>query len=117
VEREALPGGRSGQQVQDGFTFDTGPSVLTMRDLIAEALAAAGTHIDDAFPMRRLDPAYRAVFADGSTIRVRYGRDAMRDEIARTCGSVDAAAFDDFVDWLRRLYLLEMPHFIDRNFD
>ena len=41
----------------------------------------------------------------------------MRDEIARTCGSVDAAAFDDFVDWLRRLYLLEMPHFIDRNFD
>jgi hypothetical protein len=88
-----------------------------MRDLIAEALTAAGTHIDNAFPMRRLDPAYRAVFADGSTIRVRYGRDAMRDEIARTCGSVDAAAFDDFVDWLRRLYLLEMPHFIDRNFD
>ena len=117
VEREALPGGRSGQRVQDGFTFDTGPSVLTMRDLIAEALGAAGTNIDDALPMRRIDPAYRASFADGSTIRVRYGRDAMREEISRTCGSVDAAAFDDFVDWLRRLYLLEMPHFIDRNFD
>ena len=34
-----------------------------------------------------------------------------------TCGSVEAAAFDEFVDWLRRLYLVEMPHFIDRNFD
>jgi phytoene desaturase len=32
-------------------------------------------------------------------------------------GSVDAAAFDSFVDWLRRLYLNEMPNFIDRNFD
>ncbi len=67
--------------------------------------------------MRRLDPAYRACFADGSTIMVRYGRDAMRDEIARTCSAVDAAAFEEFVDWLRKLYLVEMPHFIDRNFD
>ena len=117
IEREDIPGGRSGKVVQDGFTFDTGPSVLTMRDLIADALAAVDTRIDDALPMRRLDPAYRANFADGSTIRVRYGRDAMREEIRETCGSVDAAAFDDFVDWLRKLYLLEMPHFIDRNFD
>src|SRR4029453_18013062 len=29
----------------------------------------------------------------------------------------DAAAFDSFVDWLRQLYLIEMPNFIDRNFD
>ena len=67
--------------------------------------------------MRRLDPAYRACFADGSTIHVRSGREAMRDEIERTCGSVDAAAFDGFVDWLRRLYVVEMPHFIDANYD
>jgi hypothetical protein len=67
--------------------------------------------------MRRLDPAYRACFADGSTINVRSGREAMRDEIAQTCGSVDAAAFDSFVDWLRKLYLVEMPNFIDRNYD
>ncbi len=117
VEREALPGGRSGQVVTDGFTFDTGPSVLTMPDLIADALSAVGTRIEDVLPLRRLDPAYRANYADGSTIRVRHGRDAMREEIRRTCGSLDAAAFDDFVEWLRRLYLLEMPNFIDRNFD
>jgi phytoene desaturase len=41
----------------------------------------------------------------------------MREEIAQTCGSVDAAAFDAYVDWLRRLYLVEMPNFIDRNYD
>ena len=117
LERGDVPGGRSGRLDLDGFTFDTGPTVLTMRDLVADALRAAGTEIDDVLPMRRLDPAYRARFADGSTIHVRAGRDAMRQEIADTCGSVDAAAFDDFVDWLRRLYLIEMPHFIDRNYD
>jgi phytoene desaturase len=117
VEREDIPGGRSGQLVRDGFTFDTGPTVLTMRDLVADALRAVGAELEEALPMRRLDPAYRATFADGSTIHVRYGHEAMRDEIANTCGSVDAAAFDGFVDWLRKLYVVEMPNFIDRNFD
>ena len=116
IEREEIPGGRAGVLVRDGFTFDTGPTVLTMPDLIADALRAVGSDLD-SLPMRRLDPAYRACFADGSTILVRSGRDAMRDEIDRTCGSVDAAAFDGFVDWLQRLYAVEMPHFIDANYD
>ena len=116
VEREEVPGGRAGVLTRDGFTFDTGPTVLTMPDLIADALRAAGSDLD-VLPLRRLDPAYRACFADGSTIHVRSGHEAMRDEIDRTCGSVDAAAFDGFVDWLRRLYTVEMPHFIDANYD
>jgi phytoene desaturase len=121
VEREELAGGRAGVLRQDGFTFDTGPTVLTMPDLITDAIRAAtgdlGADLSELLPMRRLDPAYRACFADGSTINVRYGREAMREEIAQSCGRVDAAAFDSFVDWLRRLYVLEMPNFIDRNFD
>ncbi|GAB3622669.1 phytoene desaturase family protein [Mariniluteicoccus endophyticus] len=117
VERGDLPGGRSGRLVRDGFAFDTGPTVFTMKGLVAEALAAVGADIDDVLPLRRLDPAYRARYADGSTLHVRFGHEAMRDEIARECGAHDAAAFDDFVAWLRKLYDLEMPNFIDRNFD
>ena len=41
----------------------------------------------------------------------------MREEIAETCGRADAAAFEAFVDWLRRLYAIELPQFIDRNYD
>ncbi len=117
VERELIPGGRAGRLARDGFAFDTGPTVLTMPDLIADPLRAVGADLSDRLPLRRLDPAYRAWFADGSTIDVRFGREAMRDEIFRTCGSVDAAAFDDFVDWLRKLYLVEMPHFIEVNYN
>jgi phytoene desaturase len=121
VEREELPGGRAGVLQRDGFTFDAGPTVLTMPDLIADAIRAATgdlrVTLNELLPMRRLDPAYRACFADGSTINVRYGKEAMRGEIGRTCGSRDASAFDTFVDWLRELYLVEMPSFIDRNYD
>ena len=117
VERETIPGGRAGRIVRDGFTFDTGPTVMTMPGLLADVVGAAGSRLEDLLPMVRLDPAYRAAFADGSEIQVRAGHEAMHDEIRATCGPADAAAFDDFVDWLRDLYELEMPHFIDRNFD
>jgi phytoene desaturase len=121
VEREKVPGGRAGVLHRDGFTFDTGPTVLTMPDLIADSIRVATgdpcATLGQLLPMRRLDPAYRACFADGSTINVRHGREAMREEIAQRCGRLDAAAFDSFVDWLRQLYLAEMPNFIDRNYD
>ena len=117
VEREPIPGGRAGRLNRDGFAFDTGPTVLTMPDLIAEPMRAVGSELSDLLSLKRLDPAYRARFADGSTIDVRNGHEAMREEIARTCGSLDAAAFDEFVSWLRKLYLVELPHFIDANYD
>ncbi len=117
VERSNHAGGVSGQIHDEGFTFDTGPTVLTMRELIAGTLAAAGSDIDDLLPMHLVDPAYRARFADGSTIHVRAGRPAMRAEIEQACGPQDAAAFDGYADWLERLYAIEMPHFIGRNFN
>ncbi|HEX2177597.1 MAG TPA: phytoene desaturase family protein [Nocardioidaceae bacterium] len=117
VEREQEPGGRAGRLRRDGYTFDTGPTVLTMPVLLREAFAAAGASLDDLLTLRRLDPAYRACFADGSTIHVRHGRDAMAEEIRRASGPDDARAFEEFVDWLTRLYRLEMGPFIARNFD
>lgn len=117
VEAAEIPGGRGIRLEQDGFTFDTGPTVLTMVNLVDEALTAVGSGVHDALDLQLLDPAYRARFADGSTIRIRHGHEAMREEIARECGPKDAAAFDDFVVWLRKLYEVEMPHFIDTNYD
>lgn len=117
LEREDVPGGRAGRLERGGFTFDTGPTVLTMPDLIDRPLRAAGSSLAERLDLQLLDPAYHAFFADGSELTVRHGHEAMRAEIERECGSADAVAFDDFVSWLRRLYAAEMPHFIDRNFE
>lgn len=116
-ERGGAPGGRAGRIDRDGFVFDTGPTVMTMPDLLDEPLRAVGSSVDAAVPMRRLDPGYRAFYADGTTLDARADQDAMRAEIARVCGAGDAAAYDDFVPWLERLYETELPHFIDANFD
>lgn len=117
LEREQRPGGRAGRLELDGYAFDTGPTVLTMPDLVEGCFRAAGADMDDHLRLRPVDPMYRAVYADGSELRVRHGREAMTEEIRDVCGPAEAAAFGRFADWVTRLYELEMPSFIDRNLD
>jgi phytoene desaturase len=117
LERAAAPGGRCGLISDSGYRFDTGPTVLTMPDLLARAFAALGESLDDWVTLHRLDPAYRARFADGSSIDVRTDVDAMTEEIAAKCGAANAAGYRRFVAFLRELYQLEFANFIDRNLD
>jgi phytoene desaturase len=116
-ERDAAPGGRAGVIEREGYRIDTGPVVLTMPGLLAEPFAAVGEDLNDHLALRRLDPMYRACFADGSELRVRPDRDAMAEEIRALAGSADAAAFDRFCRWLTELYDVEMSAFIARNYD
>jgi phytoene desaturase len=117
LERGPVPGGRAGFLERSGFRFDTGPTVLTMTDILADTFAAAGADMDELLTLQRLDPLYRATFADGSTIRVRAGRDAMVQELRDTCGPGAADAFDRYVRWVTELYDVEMPNFIARDLD
>jgi phytoene desaturase len=117
LERAGVPGGRAGLIEEGGYRLDTGPSVLTMTSLVGDAFAAAGADMADYLRLTPVDPMYRACFDDGSEIRVRHGREAMTEEIRSTCGPEEAAAFGRFCDWLTGLYRLELPNFIDRNFD
>jgi phytoene desaturase len=117
VEREALPGGRAGRRDVDGYQFDTGPTVLTMPELIDEALAAVGERLDDWLTLTPLDPAYRAFFPDGSKLEVIADPDRMAAEISRVCGPREADGYRRFVAYTRDLWRLERDDFIARNFD
>jgi len=117
LEKADVPGGRAGLWETQGYRFDTGPSVLTMTGILRGVFAAAGEDMDSHLTLKPVDPMYRACFADGSAIHVRHGREAMVEEIRETAGAVEAAGFVRFCDYLTELYELELPNFIDRNFD
>ena len=117
LEGDDEPGGRAGVIRDSGYTFDTGPTVLTMPALIGEALGAVGESLDGWLTLRRLDPAYRARFADGSMLDVHADPDAMAEEITALCGPREAAGYRRFIAFLDELYRVEMAHFIDRNLD
>ncbi len=117
LEREDIPGGRAGRWTAGGYCFDTGPTVLTMPELLSDAFESAGQRMEDHLELLPIDPLYRAIFPDGSQLDVRAGVEAMAAEVERVCGPAEAAGYRRFVDFVGQLYQLEMKHFIDRNFD
>ena len=117
LEREDVVGGRAGVIHQGGYRFDPGPVVMTMPPLLHSPLHAVGADPEAVVPMRRLDPAYRAVYDDGSELHVRADMTELREEVRRLSGERDAAGFDRFLGWLEELHDVEFDAFIDTNYD
>lgn len=117
VERGTGPGGRAGRVEHGGYRIDTGPTVLTMPDLVDEAFAAVGDTLADRLDLVPLHPAYRARFADGSALDVHTGADAMAAEVERFAGAREAYGYRRLRHWLEKLYAVQMRRFIDANFD
>src|SRR5262245_24379225 len=111
LERETGPGGRAGRLSLRGYEFDTGPTGLTSPELIAEPLAAVGERLEDWLTLARLDPAYRAHFADGSSLDVHADPARMAEEVARRFGQAEAAGYLRFVTFTRELWRLERNAF------
>ncbi len=117
LEREAVPGGRAGLLLDGGYRFDTGPTVLTMPDLIADALDCVGERLEDWLDLIPLDPLYRARFPDGSQLDLHADVEATAAQIAAVCGAQEADGYRRYVDYVAGLYRIEMRTFIDRNLD
>lgn len=117
LERESVPGGRAGRLWIAGYEFDTGPTVLTMPELLEDAFACVDESMSSWLELTRLDPAYRAHFADGSTLDVIADTTRMAGEISRLCGPREADGYLRFVEYASRLWRLQRDDFIDRNMD
>ena len=119
LEAADHPGGRAGRLDLRGasgtYRLDTGPTVLTMPELVEEALAAVGENLTDRLDLVRVEPAYRTRFADGSSIDVHTDPDAMEAEIAAKVGGADAAGYRELRRWLTDLYRVQIGRFIGAN--
>lgn len=121
LERESGPGGRAGlleiPTTGGSYRFDTGPTVLTMPDLIADCFDALGEDMADWLELLPVDPLYRAFYPDGSILNVRSDVNEMAEEIRSVIGPQEAAGYLRYVDFVSKLYKYEMADFIDRNID
>jgi phytoene desaturase len=117
VERNPWPGGRAGRLDIDGYRVDTGPTVLTMPDIIDEVFAAVGDDRASRLELLPVDPAYRALFSDGSALDVHSDAERMAAAIEEFAGFGQAAGYRRLREWLERLYRVEFDGFISANFD
>ncbi|MEI7797484.1 MAG: phytoene desaturase family protein [Actinomycetes bacterium] len=117
IERESVPGGRSGLLQKEGYNFDTGPTVLTMPSLIEDAFNSVGEEMKDWLDLIPLRPLYRAFYHDGSQLDVYPDTKEMEAEIAKVIGAEEAIGYRNYVDFVTKLYKYEINDFIDRNID
>ena len=67
IEKNKTPGGRARQLIEQGFTFDMGPSFYWMPDVFERYFAQFDKKITDYYSLLRLDPSYRIYWNDGYT--------------------------------------------------
>jgi phytoene desaturase len=86
VEAGESLGGRSSQIRADGFTFDTGPTIVTAPHLLERLWRTAGRSLERDVELLPLRPFYEVRFRDGSCFR--YG-----DVLARRDDSDEAGTW------------------------
>ena len=65
-ERLDKPGGRAYVFSKDGFTFDSGPTIITAPFLLSELWEMCGKKFEDFVDLRPMSPFYRIRFHDGT---------------------------------------------------
>ena len=67
-ERNDVVGGKLASLGRDGYTFDIGPSLITLPHVFDELFRPAGTTLADEVDLVRLDPQFRYRWRDGSDL-------------------------------------------------
>ncbi|MGH7750140.1 MAG: phytoene desaturase family protein, partial [Candidatus Dormibacteria bacterium] len=115
LERNARCGGRCDTWSDGGFTFDTGPTILLMRDVLERLFADCGRHLDDHLDLVRLQPNYRITFADGARLTVTSDLQRLREGLeAFEPGAGDA--YLRFLSDAAYKYRVSRERFVERNF-
>ena len=83
LEKLNEPGGRARVMHVEGYTFDAGPTIITVPFLLDELWNLAGRQLADDIELRLLDPFYRIRFDDGDHFDYSGDPERMRDEVLR----------------------------------
>ncbi|MFW6101094.1 MAG: phytoene desaturase family protein, partial [Bacteroidota bacterium] len=86
LEKNESPGGKVGEFREDGYRFDTGPTVFTMPELIEELFHKAGRNPSEYLSYRSLDRSCLYFYEDGTRINAYANAKLFADELAAKTG-------------------------------
>ena len=74
-EKQPWVGGRNAELRLGDFTFDTGPTFLSMLHLVEELFEATGRNLKDYMDAVELDPMYELIFEDQNLVMTRNNQE------------------------------------------
>jgi diapolycopene oxygenase len=107
-------GGKMNRWRQAGYSFDTGPSLITMPHVFADLYAAVGERIDDHIRFVRVDPHAEYRFSCGARIVCPAGIESWKSVI-REIEPRDVQGFEQIHALGQKLYELSARTFFQRS--
>ncbi len=111
LEQNAHVGGKMSEIAADGFRWDTGPSVITMRHVFEELWAAAGRKFEDDVTLLPLDPLTRYFYPDGVVFDATSDLGQMTERIEAIAPG-DADGYRAYLAYAARIHQITGPAFI-----
>ena len=115
LEMRDKPGGRAYVHEDKGFTYDAGPTIITVPFVLRELAELAGKDLDDYVKIVPCDPYYRINFADGRHFDYSGDPEALEREIARF-NPDDVAGYRRFLAYSKRAFDRAFTDLADHSF-
>lgn len=114
-EKNGQIGGKLNLHEEGGYTFDLGPSILTLPHIFERLFERSGRRMSDYFTIRPVRPHWRNFFPDGVTIDLSPERERMAEE-ARKVGE-PAQNIERFLKYSARLFDLTNEGYFEAGLD
>lgn len=118
-EKNDRVGGKLNVLTKDGYTFDLGPSILTLPQYFRALFARAGRRFDDYVRIVPVTPHWRNFFEDGTVLDLHMDPVQMQTELRKLPAYSDALweRWQAFLRYSREQYDILEQGYLDQGLD
>lgn len=114
LEANERIGGKCNIRSGSGYTFDTGPSILTMPWTLEQLFTRADRKLSDYMTINRVEPQWRTFFEDGVSIDLTADLPEMLSQIEQLSPE-DKSGFINYLQYSSELYDLCTKSFYKKS--
>jgi phytoene desaturase len=111
LEKNKQTGGKMGLFNADGYRWDTGPSVITMRHVFEDLFQTAGCDFNDYVTLEPIEPLTRYFFPDGTVFDASGNLQKMAQAI-ESLNPKDVEGYLSYLAYTARIHRITGPVFI-----
>jgi len=115
VEKNANPGGRCGQMIQEGHRFDLGATILLMPSIYRKVFTSLGMDMDKELETTSLEPVYKLFFGDDTDFAFTRDINKMKLQLE----AIEPGSFAHYERYVKEGYAffnLSIDGLLGRNF-
>ncbi len=113
-EKNPTPGGKARSITQNGYRFDTGPSLITMPFVIKELFESVGENPADWLTLNKLDNLCKYFYPDGTMLNAYSDREKFAAELEANTTENRNSLFK-YLEYCRTIYDLTADIFLFKD--